>query len=232
MKCSIIWTKLLPDVSTDNTFKLAERENWQWKRCSPEVSYSDPGWIIFPSRVRLCSALPICVLLRAALSPCPAISALDFESHLRTSHSHCLLHMCSVFSFAILRHSQVLAPLLQSCHGKSECSPSELQIRLSAGNTHSSSTTGEPHTWQNVISSCALEWKITSIFTCQVPMHISIRKPIGHQGTTEEKMFYLYSQYISVAYLLRISYYCKGKATFFHFSHWSCMFLCPILQNK
>lgn len=58
---------------------------------------------------------------------------------------------------------------------------------------------------------------------------------MGHQGIPEEKMFYFYSLpniFLSVAYLLRISYYCKGKATFFHFSHWSCTFLCPFLQNK
>lgn len=51
-------------------------------------------------------------------------------------------------------------------------------------------------------------------------MYICIRKPMGHQGITEEKMFYFCSLpniFPSVACLLRISNYCKGKATFFHF---------------
>lgn len=36
----------------------------------------------------------------------------------------------------------------------------------------------------------------------QSPVYICIRKPMGHQGITEEKMFYFSSQYISFRGLL------------------------------
>lgn len=113
-------------LTMDNIFKSAQQGRTDSEKGADLKFHIQipTGWSS-PSRVRLCPVLP---------SP----SVLSLEQHFGTAiwhyvplscplssglwYSPCLLHTCRLFS------SAVVAPLLQSHHGKNECSPSELQI--------------------------------------------------------------------------------------------------------
>lgn len=114
----------------DNTFKSARQGRTDSEKGADLRFHIEiPTGCSSPSRVRLCPALPTRAVLGAALWDCtmtlcpPALPA-----QLWTVRLTLLLHTCRAFSSAVPGHSQILAPLLQSLHGKSDCTPSELQV--------------------------------------------------------------------------------------------------------
>lgn len=132
-------------LTMDNTFKLAKQGRTDSEKVSsPEVSYSDPNWMIFPLKGEAVSCPP---------HPCsPWSTTVPLSCHLSsglsqmflTSQLH-ILHRCRLFSCAVPGHSQILAPLLQSHHRKSECSPSELQISFQLAVLTAAHQQGNPH---------------------------------------------------------------------------------------